>query len=193
MVRGSLVSLIYTESIALEDQNYDVSAPVTLMSADVDRICQSLVLLHDLWARPLELVIGISLLARQIGWVCVMPVVVVLLSAAADSTVTLSIGGRVKVWTDAVQHRISWTGDVLASMKGVKITGLAGPLSALLQNERLQELRLQAKYRWSSVLLNTFGMASFYFPSVNNPYPTSTQYAAASPPSACCRCMSVEF
>lgn len=58
------------------------------MSADVDRICQSLVLLHDLSARPLELVVGISLLARQIGWVCVMPVVVVLLSAAADSTVT---------------------------------------------------------------------------------------------------------
>lgn len=66
------------------------------------------------------------------------------------------------MWTDAVQHRISWTGDVLASMKSVKITGLAGPLSALLQIERLYELRLQAKFRWSSVLLNTFGMAQFF-------------------------------
>lgn len=159
MVRGSLVSLIYAESLALEDQNDDLSAAVTLMSTDVDRICQSLVLLHDLWARPLELAVGIGLLARQIGWVCVMPVAVVLLSALADTQVTRSIGGRVKVWTDAVQHRISWTGDVLTSMKSVKIIGFAGPLSTLLQNERVHELRLQAKFRWSSVLLNTFGKA----------------------------------
>ncbi|KAL3424877.1 ABC transporter [Phlyctema vagabunda] len=157
MVRGSLVSLIYTQSLSMEDRIDDPSAAITLMSTDVDRICQSLVLLHDLWSRPLELVLGISLLALQIGWICIMPVAVVLLSAAADSRVALSIGNKVKIWTEAVQRRISLTADVLSSMKSVKMLGLAQPLRTLLQAERLRELRLQAKFRWSTVWLNTLG------------------------------------
>lgn len=163
MVRGSLVSLIYTHSLSINDQIDDPSAAVTLMGTDVDRICQSLVLLHDLWSRPLELIIGVSLLALQIGWVCVMPVAVVLLSAILDTRVTLLIGNKVKVWTDAVQRRISLTADVLSSMKSVKMLGLAKPLRMLLQNERVHELRLQAKFRWSTVWLNTLGKPSIHF------------------------------
>jgi hypothetical protein len=127
------------------------------MSTDVDRICLSLILLHDLWARPLELAVGISLLALQIGWVCVMPIAVVVISALFDSRVTLSIGGKVKIWSDAVQRRISMTADILSSMKSVKMLGLAKPLSTLMQDERLHELKLQAKFRWSTIWLNTLG------------------------------------
>jgi hypothetical protein len=171
MVRGSLVSLIYTHSLSIDDQIDDPSAAVTIMSTDVDRICQSLVLLHDLWSRPLELIIGISLLALQIGWVCVMPVAVVLLSAILDTRVTLLIGNKVKVWTDAVQRRISLTADVLSSMKSVKMLGLAKPLHMLLQKERVHELRLQAKFRWSTVWLNTLGKPSIHFLAESRWYP----------------------
>ena len=157
MVRGSLVALIYSQSLTLDFGSEDLSAPVTLMSTDVDRICQSLVLVHDLWARPLELILGTCLLARQIGWVCIMPLAVVMLTALADSRVTQIIGKRVKVWTEAVQHRVSLTGDVLSSMKSVKFAGLSRPLSSLLQEERVNELKKQARFRWSSVWLNTFG------------------------------------
>ncbi|KAF7874003.1 hypothetical protein EAF04_002675 [Stromatinia cepivora] len=58
-LRGSLVSLIYTKSLSIEDRMDDLSAALTLMSTDVDRICQSLVMLHDLWSRPLGLLLGI--------------------------------------------------------------------------------------------------------------------------------------
>ena len=157
MVRGSLVSLIYSQTMALEDELNSPSAAVTLMSSDVDRICQSLVLLHDLWARPLELAVGVSLLAMQIGWVCVVPLAVVFFSAVADSRVTATVGQKVRIWTDAVQHRISLTAEVLSSMGSVKILGLTQSLSALLQKSRLHELRLQARFRWSTVWLNTLG------------------------------------
>ncbi|KAF7947159.1 uncharacterized protein EAE97_004408 [Botrytis byssoidea] len=157
MIRGSLVSLIYTKSLSIEDQMDDPSSALTLMSTDVDRICQSMVMLHDLWSRPLELIIGIVLLAFQIGWVCTMPLAVIFVSAILDSRVTLLIGGKVKIWSDAVQQRISLTADVLSSMKSVKMLGMARPLTYLLQKERKKELALQAKFRWSTVWLNTLG------------------------------------
>ncbi|KAM0306073.1 hypothetical protein ACHAO8_010900 [Botrytis cinerea] len=157
MVRGSLVSMIYTNSLSIEDRIDDSSAAVTLMSNDVDRICQSLIMLHDLWSRPLELLVGIILLALQIGWVSTIPLAVIFISAMLDSRVTLLIGSKVKVWSDAVQQRVSFTADVLSSMKSVKMLGLARPLGSLLQKERLNELKLQAKFRWSTVWLNTLG------------------------------------
>lgn len=157
MVRGSLVSLIYSRSLGFHGQVNDPSAAITLMSTDVDRICQSLTLLHDLWVRPLELAIGITLLALQIGWISVVPVVVFLITVFLDSRVTAKIGGKVKIWSDAVQQRISLTADVLGTMKSVKMIGLTRPISSLLQNERLAELKLQGKFRWSVVWLNTLG------------------------------------
>ncbi|KAF5875138.1 putative abc multidrug protein [Botrytis fragariae] len=157
MVRGSLVSLIYTKSLSIENQMDDPSSALTLMSTDVDRICQSVVMLHDLWSRPLELILGIVLLAFQIGWVCTMPLVVIFVSAILDSRVTLMIGGKVKIWSDAVQQRMSLTADILSSMKSVKMLGMTRPLRFLLQNERKKELTLQAKFRWSTVWLNTLG------------------------------------
>ncbi|KAF7887524.1 hypothetical protein EAF00_009818 [Botryotinia globosa] len=157
MIRGSLVSLIYTKILSIEDQVDDPSSALTLMSTDADRICQSVVMLHDLWFRPLEMIIGIVLLAFQIGWVCTIPLAVIFVSAIIDSKVTLLIGGKVKIWSDAIQQRISLTADVLSSMKSVKILGMTRPLSYLLQNERKKELTLQAKFRWSTVWLNNLG------------------------------------
>ena len=132
------------------------------MSTDVDRICQGLICLHDTWSRPLELIVGASLLGLQIGWVSIMPLAVIFISALIDSRVTLLISGRVTVWTDAVQQRISLTANVLSSIKSIKMLGFTRPVQKMLQNERLHELRLQLKFRWSTVWLNTLGETYFH-------------------------------
>ena len=75
--RGATVALIYNRTLLLQDGVYDESAAVTLMSTDVDNISSVLVLLNECWAETLEVAIGIYLLARQIGWVCIMPTIVV--------------------------------------------------------------------------------------------------------------------
>ena len=77
MFRGALVSLIYNRTLTLRAGVYDGSAAVTLMSTDVDRIVSSLEDLHEVWARLIEVIIGIFLLERQVGWVCIAPIVVV--------------------------------------------------------------------------------------------------------------------
>ncbi|CAK44606.1 P-loop containing nucleoside triphosphate hydrolase protein [Aspergillus niger ATCC 13496] len=63
--RGSLISIIYTKTVDLSITALDESVAITLMSSDVQAICNGLQLIHDLWGVPLELVIVIYLLARQ--------------------------------------------------------------------------------------------------------------------------------
>lgn len=78
MFRGAVVSLIYSHTLSLQADAYDESASVTLMSTDVDIIAQSLQQVNEAWARLIEIGIGIWLLERQLGAVCVAPIVVVL-------------------------------------------------------------------------------------------------------------------
>ncbi|OJJ96437.1 hypothetical protein ASPACDRAFT_54364 [Aspergillus aculeatus ATCC 16872] len=64
--RGSLISIIYAKTLDLDITALDESVAVTLMSSDVESICNGLQLLHDLWAVPLELTIVVYLLAQEI-------------------------------------------------------------------------------------------------------------------------------
>jgi ATP-binding cassette, subfamily C (CFTR/MRP), member 1 len=78
MFRGAAVSLIYTHTLAIKDHFYDEAAAVTLMSTDVDNIARCLVNLNECWARLLEVIVGTTLLTLQLGWVSVVPIVVVI-------------------------------------------------------------------------------------------------------------------
>lgn len=76
--RGGMVGLIHNRSLTLQDGHYDESAAVTLMSTDTDNIAGSAGMIYEAWAMTLELLIGIALLARQLGWACIMPLVFVI-------------------------------------------------------------------------------------------------------------------
>lgn len=54
----------------------DDSAAVTLMGTDVERIVDSLTLLHELWASIFEIGIAVWLLERQISFASVVPLVI---------------------------------------------------------------------------------------------------------------------
>lgn len=76
--RGGIVSLIYDRTLEVQAGIYDENKALTLMSTDVDRMVMSLQSLCEIWARVIEMVIGIWLLGRQLGWICVAPIVTVL-------------------------------------------------------------------------------------------------------------------
>ena len=77
MFRGAMASLIYSRTLQLRAGIYDESSALTLMSTDVDRIIMSLQAANELWARIVEIAIGVWLLERQLGWICVAPILVV--------------------------------------------------------------------------------------------------------------------
>lgn len=85
MFRGAFVALIYDHCITLREGEYDESAVITHMSTDVDMIAKSLEQMNELWARVLEVAIGIWLLERQLGAVCIAPVLVIMSTYRSSS------------------------------------------------------------------------------------------------------------
>ena len=71
------MTLIYNRTLSLQPGTYDESAAITLQSSDVDTIADCLDNFNEIWARLLEVAIAIFLLARQLGWTCITPLVVV--------------------------------------------------------------------------------------------------------------------
>lgn len=78
MFRGATIALIYHHMLSLPIGAYDESAAMTLMSTDVDRIALCLAELNECWARLIEVAIGITLLALQLKWVSIVPVILVI-------------------------------------------------------------------------------------------------------------------
>jgi ATP-binding cassette, subfamily C (CFTR/MRP), member 1 len=68
--RGGLASLIFRKALDLHPNVISDSAPVTLMSTDVDGAVLCLQMLHDLWISAIEVPVGMYLLYRQVGVSC---------------------------------------------------------------------------------------------------------------------------
>lgn len=49
----------------------------TLMSTDADNLDNIAEMLHETWAQLIEVVIGIVLLAEQVGWIWPLPLVLI--------------------------------------------------------------------------------------------------------------------
>lgn len=78
MSHMTIIGLIYNRGLTIKDGEFDHSAAVTLMSNDADQIMFTADLIHEIWSQTLELGIGMFLLARELGWTCVVPLLIVL-------------------------------------------------------------------------------------------------------------------
>lgn len=67
MYRGGLASLVFKKTLRLEAASIKDSAPVTLMSTDIESIVMSGDAIHDIWASFIEIPVAIFLLYRNVG------------------------------------------------------------------------------------------------------------------------------
>ena len=147
MVRSALVTTIYGKTVELSTIALDESAAVTLMSTDVERICDSLAQLHEIWASIIEIALGIWLLTNQIGLALLGPLTVMILAVISNMAVSKRMGPAQKSWMEAIQSRIDVTSKMLESMKGVKMLGLTPSMSSIILGLRKHEITLSLKSR----------------------------------------------
>lgn len=90
------------------------------------------------------------------------------MSTIGSSLVAKFIAERRRRWQDATQNRLTVTKSMLADMKSLKMMGLTGVLTDMVQNERVKETQKMAGWAWVMVWLNFFcefhsgsGLASF--------------------------------
>jgi hypothetical protein len=157
--------------------NIEESAPVTLMSADIERISSGLRYIHDAWACVAEIPIALYLLWKQLGVASIAPIGVAigtqiplspcslhsftkvsLVCMVGAMAISALAGSRQKLWLEAIEKRVDATAKVLGSMKGIKMTGLTDKLSRILQSMRDEEIKKSEKFRELLILVVGLGM-----------------------------------
>jgi ATP-binding cassette subfamily C (CFTR/MRP) protein 1 len=75
-IRSALTAALYRHTTALRACDVSDSAAITLMGTDVERIVDALTQFHELWASVLQVGIATWLLARQMSFAALVPMVV---------------------------------------------------------------------------------------------------------------------
>ena len=151
MSRGALAAAVYKKTTESKLTAADDSAALTLMSADVERIRTGLLPFHEYWANFIEVALASWLLQRQLGAAFVAPVIVILCCGGSAIFMTKYTGARQKAWMAQIQKRVGLTSNVIAHMKHLKISGLAAPVEAFIQQLRVDELKTGSRWRLLAV------------------------------------------
>lgn len=69
MTRSALVGLIYDKTMKSPSIAYDNGEATTLMSTDADSLDRIAEMVYETWAQVIEVLIGIGLLASEVGWI----------------------------------------------------------------------------------------------------------------------------
>ncbi|EEU41992.1 uncharacterized protein NECHADRAFT_50921 [Fusarium vanettenii 77-13-4] len=160
MYRGGLVSLIFQKTLKLRTASIKDSAPVTLMTTDVDVIVAAGASIHDMWANLVELPIGIYLLYRQVGSPSLLVLVPTVITTILSGIISPAMDPATVKWNAAVQKRVGETSSMLSQMKGIKMIGLSDFFHALVQGLRVHELKVSARARWLLVHFVTLAFTS---------------------------------
>ncbi|KAI5243109.1 putative multidrug resistance protein, partial [Aureobasidium subglaciale] len=157
MIRGSLSSLIYQQTLDLQYTALEDASPVSFFN-DVDYIVTTSETLHEIWAATVEVIIAMYLLGQGSGVGCIAPVVLAMIGASANA---FWVGPQMKKhrprWNAAIQKRVALTASLLKDMKALKMLGLTNRMQALLQDQRRSELDKSINVRTCTIWLNIFG------------------------------------
>ncbi|KAH7118766.1 multidrug resistance-like protein [Dendryphion nanum] len=176
MLRGTLVSAVYTKTTEISITALDNSAAVSLMSTDVERLILGLRGLHDIWANMLQFALATWLLESRLGWACVGPIIVIICAASVTVGLAFVANTLQMQWLDKIQRRVGDTANMLGHMKGIKMLGLSRRLHQLIQTSRVAELKDAQKFWVVQALVAGLAFA----PETLSPVATFAFYAVIS-------------
>ncbi|TKW49435.1 Canalicular multispecific organic anion transporter 2 [Colletotrichum tanaceti] len=166
MIRGAVVGLINNKSFSQQSSHHDDGKAVTLISTDAGNVGQAASMFHETWAQVIEVVLGTTMLAREVGWVCLVPYVIIFFCSRMSRYLAKHLQSKQKDWSMATQKRLAVTTSMLSSMKSLKMLGVATHTESLVQDLRLQELSAAKKVRWMMVAYNASANALGIFTPV---------------------------
>ncbi|KAH7024666.1 P-loop containing nucleoside triphosphate hydrolase protein [Microdochium trichocladiopsis] len=172
-VRSGLTGMIYRHTVSMKGKDVQDSAALTLMGTDMERIVESLTLVHELWACLIEVFIGVWLLTRQVSYAAVLPLVVCLISIGASSLVSKRFGPAQVSWVQCVEKCVASTDHMLSDMKLAKMLGHISTSSDLIQRLRATEIAASKTFRKLIIWIVLLGNA----PGEIAPFVTLATYA----------------
>ncbi|KAJ4864914.1 ABC transporter domain-containing protein [Trichoderma breve] len=147
MLRGVLVSAVFSKVTEVSIVAVDDSAALTLMSSDVDVIGRAMRQIHEFWANVFQIAIATWLLSKQIGYAAAGPIIVSVLSLGATMFVS-PLAQRYQVgWLEKTQKRVGITSAMIGHIKSIKMSGLSKHFSDTIATLRVQEITASKPFR----------------------------------------------
>lgn len=148
MMRGGLISIIYRKLLQTQATKLNDSAAVTLMGTDVQRITESFhYLIVETIPAFIQLAIATYLLYLQLGGVFVVLLILSIVGTVLSGQIADKVSKSQKTWLESIQTRINFTSEILGSMKNVKMLGLTGQMSNMIQALRDDEIARSKRFR----------------------------------------------
>jgi ATP-binding cassette subfamily C (CFTR/MRP) protein 1 len=171
--RSAIVGLVHDKTIKSRSLSYDDGESTTLMSTDADSLDGIAEMVHETWAQIIEVMVGIVLLAREVGWIWPLPLFLIyskfrtllftylrlthIVCSHVSRYVAKHLAPRQKEWNSATQSRVAATSSMLGSMKSIKMLGFQSYIASRIQELRKGELLIASKLRWVMVYYNASG------------------------------------
>lgn len=76
LMRGCLVPLIYEKTLSMDPKKAEEYAPVTLMSADIEKIAFGMRYMHEAWGNIIEIALALWLLYRELNYGGLSPILI---------------------------------------------------------------------------------------------------------------------
>ncbi|GKU18087.1 unnamed protein product [Fusarium langsethiae] len=147
LLRGVLVSAVFSKTTELSTTATDDSAAVTLMSSDVDVIVRAVREIHEFWANIIQLAIATWLLSTHIGYAASGPIIISLIALIATVLVS-PLARKYQIgWLEKTQKRVGITSAMIGHIKSIKCSGLAQNLSDTILSLRADEIRASRPFR----------------------------------------------
>ncbi|RBA17039.1 hypothetical protein FPRO05_01763 [Fusarium proliferatum] len=150
LLRGLLVSAVFSKATDLSITTTGDSAAVTLMSSDVDVIVRAVREIHEFWANIIQLAVATWLLSTHVGYAAVGPIIVSLVALIATVLVSPLARKYQISWLDKTQRRVGITSAMIGHIKSIKGSGLAQNLSDTILNLRADEIKASKPFRMVS-------------------------------------------
>ncbi|KAI2473576.1 ABC transporter [Annulohypoxylon bovei var. microspora] len=166
MIRAALVALIHNKTMNSYAETTSEGRVLTLASTDVDSLDTIGEMFHETWGQVLEVIIGIGMLTWEVGWVSPLPLFIIFLCSRMSQYVAKNLRSRQGRWNEATQSRISMTSAVISTIKGIKMLGLQGAMSARIEELRRNELDKASRVRWMMIAYNASANANGMFAPV---------------------------
>ncbi|KAH0401128.1 P-loop containing nucleoside triphosphate hydrolase protein, partial [Aureobasidium melanogenum] len=154
MTRATLVELIYEKTLSMPATAYNDYSATTLMSTDVDALTNVSEMFHEAWAQVLEVIVGMVLLAKQIGWFCLVPLPLIYGCSHMTRYVARNLHPKQLAWNKATQDRINRVVSVVGKIKTIKMLGLGTVVRDQIGCLRQTEIDASKDMRWVAVLAN---------------------------------------
>lgn len=153
MLRGTLISAVFSRATGLNTGDVDDSAAVTLMSTDVDAIIRAWREFHEIWATLVQIPVAVWLLSTHIGWACVGPLVICGLGLGVSIVAGPWSKRFMTAWMGKIQQRVGITAAMLGHIRAIKMSGLGPKLGISIARLRRDEIDASAPFRMISALM----------------------------------------